>query len=54
MPFALIEKRPALAPSQDSMLAARVSLGRIKIGNEARASGKSPRFCVNTATIAVF
>ena len=54
MPFALIEKRPDLVHSQDSMLAARVSLERIKIGNVARASGKSPRFCVNAATIAVF
>ena len=54
MPFALIEKRPDLAPSQDSMLAARVSQERIKIGNVAREPGKWPRFCVNVATIAVF
>ena len=37
---ARIERRPDLAPSQDAMLVARISLERIKIGNVARRIGK--------------
>ncbi len=37
---AKVEKRPDLAPSEDAMFVARMSLERIKIGNVARRIGK--------------